>query len=238
MPASANTVYGVVQNRVALKPGLTLPEQMIAPLCFQRWCAYGSMWWRSREATRERAQVLGHPRADRSERVSDLATRHSVSRKFVYRQTHKAAAALDGFSPAAPNSEVLFEPTVTKAWLRQVIVALVLICRSSYRGMVKFLRDLLGMAVSVGCIQDVLQSRRFLTLPFDVQCHCPGRPGVAGAIRIHHSVCQAHHLAQAGRVLPARDSWLRAQVTAAVGQVSAGELEAGVGAKKPGSVRR
>jgi hypothetical protein len=61
----------------------------------------------------------------RSETVSDLATRHGVSRKFVYQQTHKAVAALDdAFSPALPDSEVLFELTVTKAWLRQVIVGL------------------------------------------------------------------------------------------------------------------
>ena len=41
---------------------------------------------------------------------------------------------------------------------RQVIVGLTLICRSSYRGVVEFLRDLLGVPVSVGCVHDVLQS--------------------------------------------------------------------------------
>src|SRR3954463_14223363 len=94
-----------------------------------------------------------------SETVSDLAARHGVSRKFVYQQTHKARAALDdAFSPAVPDSTVLFELTVTKAWLRQVIVALVLICRGSYRGVVEFLRDLLGVSISVGCVHDVLQA--------------------------------------------------------------------------------
>ncbi len=95
----------------------------------------------------------------RSETVSGLAARHGVSRKFVYQQTHKVRAALDdAFSPATPDSEVLFELAVTKAWLRQAIVALTLICRSSYRGVVEFLRDLLGVPVSVGCVHDVLQS--------------------------------------------------------------------------------
>jgi len=80
----------------------------------------------------------------RSETVSGLAARHGVSRKFVYQQTHKARAALaDAFSPAVPDDEVLFELAVTKAWLRQVIVGLTLICRGSYRGVVEFLRDLL-----------------------------------------------------------------------------------------------
>src|ERR671928_952686 len=94
-----------------------------------------------------------------SETVSDLAARHGVSRKFVYRQTHKARAALDdAFSSATPDEEVLFELAVTKTWLRQVIVALPLICRSSYRGVVEFLRDLLGLPVSLGHVHDVLQA--------------------------------------------------------------------------------
>jgi transposase-like protein len=94
-----------------------------------------------------------------SETVSDLATQHGVSRKFVYRQAHKASAALDeAFSPATPEEAVLFELAVTKTWLRQVIVALPLICRSSYRGVVEFLRDLLGLPVSRGHVHNVLQA--------------------------------------------------------------------------------
>jgi len=95
----------------------------------------------------------------RSETVSDLAARHGVSRKFIYQQTCKARTALDdAFSPAVPDSAVLFELAVTKAWLRQVIVGLTLICRSSYRGVVEFLRDLLGLPVSVGRVHDVLEA--------------------------------------------------------------------------------
>jgi hypothetical protein len=61
----------------------------------------------------------------RSERVSDLAARHRVSRKFVYQQTHKARIALAGaFLSAVPEGEVLFELAVAKTWLHQVIVAL------------------------------------------------------------------------------------------------------------------
>jgi len=99
-------------------------------------------------------QALG-----RSETVSDLAARHGVSRKFIYQQTHKAVAALDdAFLSATPYDEVLFEVAVTKTWLRQVIVALTLICHSSYRGVVEFMRDLLGLTISVGAVHQVLQS--------------------------------------------------------------------------------
>src|SRR3954463_1930668 len=95
----------------------------------------------------------------RSATISDLSARHGVSRKFIYQQTDKARTALDdAFMSAAPGDEVLFEVAVTKTWLRQVIVGLTLICRGSYRGVVEFLRDLLGLSVSLGCIHDVLQS--------------------------------------------------------------------------------
>jgi len=81
----------------------------------------------------------------RSTTISDLSVRHRVSRKFVYQQAHKAGAALDEvFLSGTPGDDVLFHLTVSKTWLRQVIVALTLICRSSYRGVVEFLRDLLG----------------------------------------------------------------------------------------------
>jgi hypothetical protein len=94
----------------------------------------------------------------RSQTISELATRHEVSRKFIYQQAHKAHVALDeAFSPATPEDGVLFQFTVTKAWLRQVIVALPLMCHSSYRGVIEFLRDLLGIPISLGTVHDVLQ---------------------------------------------------------------------------------
>ena len=107
---------------------------------------------------RERRELAIHALAG-SEAVTSLAARHGVSRKFVYQQRHKACEALDdAFSPDTPDSAVLFELAVTKAWLRQVIVGLTLICRGSYRGVVEFVRDLLGVTVSLGCVHDVLQA--------------------------------------------------------------------------------
>src|SRR3954454_23324482 len=94
----------------------------------------------------------------RSATISDLSARHGVSRKFISQQTGKARTALDdAFLSAAPEDEVLFQLTVTKTWLRQVIVGLTLICRGSYRGVVEFLRDLIGVQISVGTVHHVLQ---------------------------------------------------------------------------------
>jgi hypothetical protein len=95
----------------------------------------------------------------RSQTVSGLACQHEVSRKFIYQQAQKARVALDdAFAPETPEDGVLFQFTITKAWLRQVIVALPLMCHSSYRGVIEFLRDLLGIPVSLGTVHDVLQS--------------------------------------------------------------------------------
>src|SRR3954453_22372554 len=113
--------------------------------------------------------------------VCDLAARHGVSRKFVYRQTHKARAALDdAFSPAVRDDEVLFQLAVTKTWLHQVIVALPLICRSSYRGVVEFLRDLLGLSISVGYVHDVLQAATRQASAVN------GEPGLSGIRAVLH----------------------------------------------------
>jgi hypothetical protein len=89
----------------------------------------------------------------RSATISDLSDRHGVSRKFVYQQTHKARIASDDAfsSAAADDDDVVFEVQVTKTWPRQAIVALALMCRGSYLGIIEFMRDLLGMSTSIRC---------------------------------------------------------------------------------------
>jgi hypothetical protein len=95
----------------------------------------------------------------RSATVTDLAIGRGVSRKFVYAQTQKARVALDdAFLPVTGVDDVLFELAVTKTWLRQVIVALPLICHASYRGVVEFMRDLLGISISLGTVHNELQA--------------------------------------------------------------------------------
>jgi hypothetical protein len=59
--------------------------------------------------------------------------------------------------PAEPENGVLFELAVSQTWLLQLVVALVLICRSSFRGVVEFLRDLLGVSISIGTVHHVLE---------------------------------------------------------------------------------
>jgi hypothetical protein len=92
-----------------------------------------------------------------SETISELSVRLGVSRKFVYAQMGKANEGLnDAFSSPERDEEVLFQLPVTRTWLRQVMLGLPLICRSSYRGVMEFMRDLLGVTVSIGSVHEVL----------------------------------------------------------------------------------
>ncbi len=91
--------------------------------------------------------------------VSRLAHDHRVSRKFVYQQPDKAQQALDhAFAPAPPDGErVLFRLPVTKAWLEQLVLGLVLIARCSLRGVVEFLADLFDYPLSLGSVHAIVQ---------------------------------------------------------------------------------
>jgi transposase-like protein len=95
-----------------------------------------------------------------AETVSELARQHGVSRKFLYQQVHTAEEALSqAFAPPPPPPDkVLFYLPVTEALLRQVVLGLVLICHSSTRGVVEFLRDVLGYRISLGKVHNIVHS--------------------------------------------------------------------------------
>ena len=94
-----------------------------------------------------------------TETVSQLARQHEVSRKFLYQQVHTAEKALsEAFAPSSRPDDVLFYLPVTKAWLRQLVLALVLICHSSYRGVVELLRDLFDFRISLGTVHNIVHS--------------------------------------------------------------------------------
>src|SRR5262249_13417999 len=80
-----------------------------------------------------------------------------VSRKFVYQQLHKATAALDlAFDPPAQAPDVLFWLPLSKPWLRQLVLGLVLICHSSLRGACELVADLFDHPLSLGTAHNIL----------------------------------------------------------------------------------
>jgi hypothetical protein len=94
-----------------------------------------------------------------SQPITRLAQDHEVSRKFVYQQADKAQQALDeAFAPVRDDQRVLFYLPITKALLRQMVLGLILICHSSFRAAVEFLRDLLDYPLSVGTVANIVHA--------------------------------------------------------------------------------
>jgi len=102
--------------------------------------------------------------------ITGLADEFDVSRKFVYQQAATAQAALDDAftASAADDDQVLFYLPVTKSWLRQVTLGLTLICHSSYRGVVEFGRDLLGVNLSVGTVHNIVRDAVHKARPYNL----------------------------------------------------------------------
>ena len=92
------------------------------------------------------------------EPVAQLAARHQVSRPFIYRQIGRAEQALDeAFAEADGDQRVLFQLPVTKAWLRQLVLAQVLIGHTSYRGVAEIIEAVFGLpGPSVGTVHNIL----------------------------------------------------------------------------------
>lgn len=106
----------------------------------------------------EQRQQLALQALAGSEPISELARRHQVSRKFVYHQAAKGTQALEqAFASPANDDDVLFYLPVTKAWLRQVVLGLILLCHSSFRGVMAFFHDLLDCPLSLGTVHNIVQ---------------------------------------------------------------------------------
>jgi hypothetical protein len=91
--------------------------------------------------------------------VAELADQHEVSRKFLYQQAVTARDALThAFDPEPKDEDVLFHLPVTKAWLRQLVMGLVLICHAPYRAVVELFRDLFDWRISLGTVHNIVRS--------------------------------------------------------------------------------
>jgi len=90
--------------------------------------------------------------------VTRLAQDYQVSRKFLYQQATKASDALDeAFASSVDDQKVLFYLPVTKDWIRQLVLALILICHSSFRGILEMLEGVFDYHnLSLGTIHNIV----------------------------------------------------------------------------------
>jgi hypothetical protein len=91
--------------------------------------------------------------------ISHIAIQHDVSRKFVYQQKATAidAVSQDFHSQRMEESEILFYLPVTKKWIYRFVLALILICHSSFRGVCEILKDLFGFNLSIGSVHNIVE---------------------------------------------------------------------------------
>ena len=114
------------------------------------------------QASSPAAQLKPHQRQKialrvltKKETISSIAEEERVSRKFLYKQGHIAQNVLTlAFEKPKSDQEVLFYLPVTQKWLSQLILALILICHCSYRGVVELLRDLFDYSISIGTVHN------------------------------------------------------------------------------------
>ena len=98
-------------------------------------------------------------------KISHLAHKEGVSRKFLYQQKDIAQKALNiAFEKSERENKVLYYLPITQKWIFQLILALILICHCSYRGVKELLRDLFDYSIGIGTIhnrvKEVVQKAR------------------------------------------------------------------------------
>ncbi len=119
--------------------------------------------------------------------VTELAQQHEVSRKFLYQQAEIADDALArAFNPEPRDEDVLFRLPVTKAWLHQLVLELVLVGHAPYRAVMELFHDLFDWHISLGTVHDVVRSA------VDPARAISGRVDLAGVrIGAHDEIFQA-----------------------------------------------
>jgi len=92
----------------------------------------------------------------KAEPLTELAYENGVSRKFLYKIGAQATSAIyEAFCNRQDEDKVLFYLPVTKAWLKQVVICLLLICHSSYRGVIELFRAVFDSPISLGTVHNI-----------------------------------------------------------------------------------
>ena len=112
----------------------------------------------AQEITAEQRKQLALKIIRNEKPVSQLANEQKVSRKFLYEQKLKAISGIEqAFNNKERDEKVLFYIPVTMTWVRTFVLALILHCRSSFRGVTKVFKDVIGKTISEGNIYNIIQ---------------------------------------------------------------------------------
>ena len=112
---------------------------------------------RAKSLQPELKQELALGVLSKSSNISQLSRDHQVSRKFLYANATKAnEALLQVYQPAPTEQQVLYYLPITKAFIRQLIVALLFLCHASFRGVQTLLSDVFDYQISLGSIHNYI----------------------------------------------------------------------------------
>ena len=88
--------------------------------------------------------------------ITEIAKNNQVSRNTVYAQKRKAYQAIDDEFDHSGSEDVQFNFPVTAVLIEQIVLALGLICKSSYRDITQFMKDIFDYSISIGSIFNIL----------------------------------------------------------------------------------
>jgi len=88
--------------------------------------------------------------------IAQAAKKNAVCRNSVYAQKTKAEAALEAAFADTTDATVLFYLPVSKHFICQVVLGLVLIAKASYRDVMQFLHDLFDYPISLGTVAGIV----------------------------------------------------------------------------------
>ena len=90
--------------------------------------------------------------------ITHIADKHKVCRNSVYKQKATAHDAINDAFDDQNDDQVLFYVPVTKGFIHQMVTALACICKSSYRDIIQFLRDIFDFSIALGTISDIMRN--------------------------------------------------------------------------------
>lgn len=100
------------------------------------------------------------------ETIARISQNYNCSRTTVYKQQDKAIKATNK-AFEKENEDVLFYIPVTKAFIHMMVVALFLICGSSYRNIIFFLENIFGYSLSLGGVFNIIDKACDKAIPIN-----------------------------------------------------------------------
>jgi hypothetical protein len=105
----------------------------------------------------ERKKRIGMDVMMNTKTITCLANENNTSRKFIRQQGRSAQEAIDNVFDIGPSSsgDVLYHLPITKAWITQLVIALMLLGHTPYRNIAMIVKDLFDYDISEGTIHTI-----------------------------------------------------------------------------------